>query len=205
MDAHQLHEQLVARLFALCNANGGAAAVADKARVNAEYLRQVLRQKPTKSGEPRGLGLRVIKRLDAAYPGWMNSQHSSEGRQKSRGGVALILSEPPRQYLPLAWEETMTGAMLPAEFVVELPDDSMAPKAFKGDCVLFSTREIPRAGDGVLVRDREGQTYFRLYKVRRPGAWTAEPASAAYHSLDSESDGLTVLAVSVGIPRQRWG
>jgi phage repressor protein C with HTH and peptisase S24 domain len=145
-----------------------------------------------------------MRKLDAAFPGWMDAQHPSEG-VKLRGGVARILSEPPRDYLSLTWRELMTEPQLPEEFVVELPDDSMAPRAHKGDCVLFSTLERPRAGDGVLIRDRSGQIYFRLYRERRPGMWTADRVNTAYHPLDSAEDGLEVLAVSIGVPRQRWG
>lgn len=122
-----------------------------------------------------------------------------------RGGVAHILSEPSQDYRSLTWGDLMTVKPLPDLFVVELQDDSMAPRANKGDAVLFSTSEVPRAGDGVLVQDRSGQIYFRVYRERRPGLWTAQPLSDAYHPLDSAEDGLVVLAVMLGIPRQRWG
>lgn len=94
---------------------------------------------------------------------------------------------------------------LPTEFVVVLPDDSMAPKAHKGDHVLLSSTETPRPGDGVLVRDKHGQLYFRRYRERRPGVWTAHPENDSYHALESDVDGLVIVAVSVGVPRQRWG
>jgi phage repressor protein C with HTH and peptisase S24 domain len=98
----------------------------------------------------------------------------------------------------------MTNA-LPDLFSVSLPDESMAPRARKGDVIRFGRHIDPRPGDGVLVQDAEGRWYFRLYRERRPGDWEAHAINPAYQSLDAQRDGLILLAVLVGIESQRWG
>lgn len=203
MDAQQLHDHMVARLFALCTSQGGAQAVADKAKVSAEYLRQVLRGQPGRNGVPRGLGKRVLLKLDSAYPGWMDTQHPSGGAG-SRGAVAQVLSEPRQDYAILSWGAIMHTQPLPARFAVELPDDAMAPRGRKGALAIFDRTLTPLAGDGVLVRDRTGALFFRSYREKRPGHWTAEPDNAGFHSLDSLADGLEVLGVLDGVLRNRW-
>ena len=59
----------------------------------------------------------------------------------------------------------------------------------------FDKQLLPRPGDGVLVADRAGNTYFRLYRVGSVGRWTATAMNPAFHELDSERDGLSLLAV----------
>lgn len=62
----------------------------------------------------------------------------------------------------------------------------------------------PRAGDGVLVRDDDGNHFFRIYRERRPGHWEAAALNPAFQALNSERDGLHVLAVMTAV-FQRWG
>lgn len=102
----------------------------------------------------------------------------------------------------LEWEELMTAA-LPRKFEVTLPDDSMAPRAKSGQLVTLQSDLTPQPGDGVLVSDAHGNHFLRIYRQRRPGHWEAHATNEAYQALDSERDGLTVLAVLVGV-QARW-
>lgn len=138
-------------------------------------------------------------------PGWTDEQHTFAGAQM-RGTQAQVLSEPSADYLPsLFWGEIMKTSSLPPEFKAAMTDDSMAPRVRAGDVLKFSTVAKPRPGDGVLVRDQTGALFFRQYRERRPGHWLAQPLNDAYQALDSEIDGLELVAVMVGIPDQRWG
>lgn len=138
-------------------------------------------------------------------PGWTEPQHPKEG-VKPRGAVAQVLSDTAVSYAPrFTWEQIMALPTLPPTFRVAVVDDSMAPRVRSGEVVEFAVGESPRPGDGVLVRDNAGALYFRLYRQRRPGAWEAHPVNDAYQALDSERDGLVVVAVLVGVPQQRWG
>lgn len=92
----------------------------------------------------------------------------------------------------------------PPTFRVSMPDDSMLPRVRRGDVLEFDAREQPRTGDGVLVRDAQGNLYFRIYRQAKPGQWEAHPVHTDYLPLHSERDGLTVVGVMIGAPRHRW-
>lgn len=104
----------------------------------------------------------------------------------------------------VAWG-SMKTADLPEVFQVEVPDDAMADRVLKGHLVKFSRTITPRAGDGVLVEDASGTWFFRQYSPGAQGRFAAVAKNSAYQTLDSERDGLTVLAVLVGVPEARWG
>lgn len=90
-----------------------------------------------------------------------------------------------------------------AEFETTLPDDAMAPDAPKGTRVIFITSETPEPGHWVLVRDREGRHYCRQLRQSVPGRWEAHALNSGYLPLDSERDGLQVIAVFDGIRGRR--
>ena len=92
----------------------------------------------------------------------------------------------------------MTGT-LPESFTLVLRDDSLGDQGAKGNIAEFSTKVAPIEGRGVLFKDQEGNTYVRIYQVRRGKHWVAISRSSAYAPLDSEADGLEVMAVMVGV------
>ena len=65
-------ERLIEALRRLCaRTEGGVEAVADRAKLSAESLKQVLAgTKLPKSGNPRGVGPTAQKALAMAFPGW---------------------------------------------------------------------------------------------------------------------------------------
>lgn len=64
-------EHLIQCLKALCDANGGPEGVAEKAEISADNLKQIIAgTKLPKTGEPRGIGPLLQKKLDASFPGW---------------------------------------------------------------------------------------------------------------------------------------
>lgn len=147
----------------------------------------------------------------AQLTGW-NVKWWAEGKgpRDLRSSVAHSLSlgqlnnEPQDDSERVAWG-SMKKQALPDVFRVEVPDDAMADRVLKGHLVKFSTVVEPRAGDGVLVEDTMGTWYFRLYSPGAQGRFSAVAKNPAYQTLDSERDGLTVLAVLVGVPEARWG
>jgi transcriptional regulator with XRE-family HTH domain len=107
----------------------------------------------------------------------------------------------------LQWEQLMSedrNGALPHVFRVGMPDGSMAPRVKAGDMVVMDTTITARPGDGVLVRDRTGQLHVRQYRAGRPGVWEAHALDAAYAPMESERDGLVVLAVLTAV-EARWG
>ena len=103
----------------------------------------------------------------------------------------------------ISWEQLVNSESLPAVFELPAPDASMAPKVPQGTLVKFERSLAPRPGDGVLVRDREGHHYLRVYREKRPGHWEAYAINEAYSPLDSQADGLTVVAVLTAVAG-RW-
>lgn len=137
-------------------------------------------------------------------PGWTPEQHSPEGLPPQSWLVAHEMSPPPYTDSPLiTWGENMHKD-LPQKFRVAAPDDSMAPRVRVGELLEFDASLTPRPGDGVLVRDDAGHLYFRAYREGRPGAWEAAALNPAFTPLDSQRDGLQVLAVLTAV-FQRWG
>lgn len=89
------------------------------------------------------------------------------------------------------------------EFETTLPDDAMAPDAPKGTRVIFVTGVAPEPGNWVLLRDSEQRHYCRQFRQSKPGRWEAHALNPGYLPMDSESDGLQVVAVFDGIRGRR--
>lgn len=96
----------------------------------------------------------------------------------------------------------MAAEPLP-EFETQLPDNAMAPEAPKGTRVIFITGTEPEPGDWVLIRDRAGLYYCREYRQLRPGQWEAHARNPGFLPMESERDGLHVVAVFDGIRGRR--
>lgn len=151
---------------------------------------------PDKAGA-KNLGEKNARRLEkAGYkpPGWLDKAHAPAGLSLVQVGHRADQWRP--AYAPhLTWGEQMSKDTLPPLFWVALPDDSMAPRAPAGRHICFEKDTTPNAGDGVLVADQAGGLYFRQYRAGAAGRWTAHALNPAYEDLDSERDGLQVLAV----------
>jgi transcriptional regulator with XRE-family HTH domain len=114
---------------------------------------------------------------------------------------ALSLPESMLNPVPLHWDQ-LGMKSLPQLFVVELLDDSMAPEYRRGSKVIFSTDQgEPRAQDAVLVRNEQGEMFFREFRAKSANSWLCHALAAGYEPLSSERDQLTVVAIAVGV----WG
>lgn len=58
-------------LVALCAREGGPEFVAEKSRLSAANLQQILKGVKLDSGRPRGVGPEVRRKLTVAYPDWL--------------------------------------------------------------------------------------------------------------------------------------
>ena len=193
-------EQLISALRRLCEEEGGAKGVALQIGASAANLSQILAGTQLPSGEPRGVGPTLQRKLERRFPGWSGSTSNSGSANE---GVSHRVRLPDFKVVPtIQWGEMM-HVELPETFRLVAPDDAMAPRVKAGKGLIFTTTESPVAGDGVLISDRDGNVYFRLYRVRRAGAWQAYAINDAYQEMDSERDGLRVLAVLSG-EEGRW-
>jgi DNA-binding XRE family transcriptional regulator len=136
------------------------------------------------------LGITVGDLMDDNFPASKGEAHAVSLR-----GITVSPS--------VEWGDLMTTRTLPPVFKVAAPDDALAPTLRAGQHVEI-TRDIqPRPGDGVLVRDRSGEHYLRVYRERRKGEWSAAAQSPAFEPLESARDGLTVVGV-VTATAGRW-
>ena len=77
---------MIDALKALCRLHG-VETVAASARVSAENLRQVVAGTKLGSGQPRGVGPSVQRRLEEAYPGWSNTPRLPSANYSDRHEV----------------------------------------------------------------------------------------------------------------------
>lgn len=190
-------QQLVTALAALCEREGGHENVADKAGVSAPYLWQIVHGTLMPSGRPRGVGRRIAEKLDAAFPGWTNPQHTSTGVNVYP--VARDVSHPPySDELPLlSWEAIMKRTPI-GVFRLVLQDESLAPEFPANTELAWSTRRRALPGRDVLVR-AGGQLHARRYtQSREAGIWIAAPLNPSYVSFRSDEPGFELVAVSKG-------
>lgn len=193
-------DRLIAALRHLCAEEGGPRGVAMEIGASAENLSQILAGTLLPSGAPRGVGPGLQRKLERRYPGWANDKSNSAPQDE---GLPQQLRLPPVTVVPtIQWGDLMK-IRLPETFRITAPDDSMAPKVRLGKVLIFSSGEAPKAGDGVLVSDADGNCHFRQYRTGRAGTWQAFALNEAFQELDSRRDGLTVLAVLVA-EEGRW-
>lgn len=69
-------DPLLEALRALCDREGGHQVVAERARVSADNLWQILRGIKLPSGNPRGVGPSLRNKLSTVYPDWMGLRPS---------------------------------------------------------------------------------------------------------------------------------
>lgn len=118
--------------------------------------------------------------------------------------VAHLLSQARNsESLPkLKWEDLMT-ADLNRPFELEVIDDALAPEIFKGCTALLDAKRPPEPAWPVLVRDRHGNHYLRDYELGPAGRWRAVARSRGFAALESEADGLSIVASMDGYKRPR--
>lgn len=144
-------------------------------------------------------------RTGEATPHWMQNHPSSEGAYVVGRGVSLAqqLSHPSLPNAPIAidWSRLLSSP-LPDQFVLTVRDDAMVltdpPSMMPGDLAIFAKCDTATPGQVVLLADSEGNVYIRRYLQRTPTRWAAVARNDAYEPLDSERDGLRVLAVQIG-------
>ena len=103
-------DPLVAALQRLIRRVGSYTAVADRANVNDQSLYQVAMLKPhSVSGRPKSVGPNVRKKLDAAFPGWLETAAPAEVAPST---VIPLPSAPawPHERFPHSYWESLTQA-----------------------------------------------------------------------------------------------
>lgn len=139
-------------------------------------------------------------RLLRVNPEWLATGEGSPSISEDRESPgAHVVSDfaPIVQLQILTWGELM-NADLSGRFALVLRDDALAPEYPAGTSIRFDAARTPRPGWPVLVKDGSGAYFVRDYIEGASGRWKAEARQRGYASLDSESDGLELVAVMFG-------
>lgn len=154
------------------------------------------------------MGDKLARKIEAALDlptGWLDVIETDDAQSPTLGGQqapqAHKLSLRPFETPPhISQGELMTMALkdLPARFSAAVWDDALAPQTPKGTVLVFEVAATPQPGHGVLVQDATGARYVRRYIPGTSGRWVAGARNDAYPPMDSERDGLTLLAVATG-------
>lgn len=197
------HETRRANLQVLIGEAGTQAALAAKLGITPAQVSIWVNASPdSRTGRPRGISDASARRLEKVMGkprGWMDQPHHGQAQP-----VSLDLSQTTPVRL-LEWDHMTSTEPVPPTFRLRLRDEAMAPLAPAGTTVTWdSTVTDPQPGDGVLVRDAAGALHVRRYRVGRTG-WEAYPVNSAYRVLDSEADGLQLVAVWISMDRRLAG
>lgn len=142
--------------------------------------------------------LAILGEIGGIRPRWLDTDQAPRKLLAHEVGLALTTIPP-----AIKWGELMTVS-LPNEFETLMPDDSMSPRIKSGHTMRFCIGMDAKPGDAVLICDGTGAHYVRMFRQRRPGHWEAYALNSDHPALDSTADGLTVVAVLVGV-LGRWG
>lgn len=85
---------------------------------------------------------------------------------------------------------------VPEWFTLEMPDEALFPGTPKGTRLIFERASEGVPGKAVLLEDRDGERHVRRFATVRGGHWIARATGEGFVDLDSDRDGLRVLAVA---------
>lgn len=190
-------QQLIESLRLLCGREGGRAAVAAAIGSSEKSLWHIINGTKLPSGETRGIGARLQKRLDERYPGWhllgnaVASEDAAldgsppvyipmlENSASMGGGAELMSGDVIAGRLPLAqdWVNAHTSrAALPHLRFIHGVGDSMSPTFEDGDILLVdATQRDPASIDGIYALRVDGRLFIK--RVRQNVARLLEISS----------------------------
>lgn len=197
-----VYERRVAKLLELL-AGISRAELSERSGIAASTLSRYL-SSPSSPGHKRisEINARKLERAGRKPENWLDGRAVAAPPPQphpSARGLAHDMIHGPWTLPPtLSWEEIMRSSEFPGSFVVAMPDDALAPNVPRGTRLIFEPDAEPVPLRGVLVQDATGRRYIRRYAEAPGGAWRAEALREGYVSLESERDGLALLAVMVG-------
>lgn len=156
-----------------------------------------------RSGETQALKLESAIGLSAltgwSVEWWSTGVGPRVRRAPTSAGVAhAMIHDAYRMPTQLTWGALMQTEDLPVQFIVEMPDDALAPNVPKSTRLIFDCGAAASPGMGVLVKDAAGRRHIRRYAQGVGDSWLAQAVNPAYATLDSARDGLAILSVMVG-------
>lgn len=192
-----MNEDALIRRLNLRNLGYGPAELSRRCGRVPSYWGDLLRDDKKSFGEKIARQLEEKLGLPRA---WLDTPHTEEETHEARMGSPQIGAVA----LPLlvTWE-TLGMTTPPREFRIAAPNDALAPRLREGQQATFDTEIPPKPGDGILVKDNMGAHHIRVMRQGVGSSWDAHAFNDAYRTLNSESDGLQVVAVLTGV-MSRW-
>lgn len=119
-------EHLIQCLTELCRENGGYKAVADKAGVDDQSLYQIISGVRLPSGNRKGVGPTIQRKLDEAFPGWAEL-HAAEPLKVSEELARYNAGWPFRRLKPAALRGVSDSQLEALEQVLSAALSGMTP------------------------------------------------------------------------------
>ena len=142
-----------------------------------------------------GVSATWLELNEGPTPEWGNPSPPTRGVAHSLSLEQHIVTS--QQLIP--WEELVNPDKLPGRFSLLVRDDAMAPLLNAGHYARFTRGGVPSPGKPVLVLDSDGNAYIRVYQAGRGDRWQAVATGPGFAPMDSETDGLRVIARLTGI------
>ena len=143
-------------------------------------------------------GLEALTGWSATW--WATGKGPREANPPSRG-VAQDLSQarPTVSLSQVTWEQLNMGHRPDQPFELEVIDGAFGSEIPAGSVMRLDPHRQPRGGWPALVRDRAGRHYLRDFQEGAGGKWQAVARVRGFAPLDSDLDGLEVVAVMKGV------
>lgn len=141
----------------------------------------------------------------------MNLVHPGDAKRAARRNVDSVTERKPQaqklslsafaipQVITLEEVAVKYESGLPPTFVLVVPDDAIGTVYQRGVRLVFDRSREPKPGRVVMVRDRSGTCYLRIYGNQTGNQWSALATGFGHRTLDSEADGLTVVATAAWV------
>lgn len=120
-------DPLVNALISLCEKEGGYKYVADKAKVSADNLWQIISGTKLPSGNPRGVGPGLRSKLTSAYPSWITGHAAATLPFTAAATGSTAGPTPPADYSP--------DALRLGKWFDKLPPDNVKTAQVYQDCM----------------------------------------------------------------------
>lgn len=193
----------------LCEREGGPKVVAGEIGANAQTLYQILAGIELPSGNRRGVGPNLRKKITERYPDWLQGASENVQPATSKGRVPLIswvtagnLGEITDMYQPgeaEQWEEAFDTRPGEQAFALRVDGDSMTSpypgeRSFPdGTIIIVDPARGCDAGDYVVAKDVATQKATFKKLVQDGGRWFLKPLNPSYPIIEVDDPALRVI------------
>lgn len=205
------------RLIKLAAKVGGHKKLADEIGASDQTIYQICTGVLLPSGNPKGVGPQIRKKIEARYPDWLDEEENAVKEQAAAYNVTLIKPKSPP--IPVVswvqagdlteikeahqideWVRAWHAIPSKRAFAVRVDGDSMtspypSQQSFpQGTLLIVDPERAANAGDYVIAKDISTQkaTFKRL--VQDGGRWFLKAINPAYPLIEIDDPAIRVIA-----------